>query len=877
MRNIRNIALLLAVVLTLTGCSQNDFQDDIDRLNGQYTKIDQRVGNIEKQVSDMNTQLTQLSVLATAVEKGFYITQVKTTADYYELTFSNGRVIILQNGTDNRLTPMPATSMTQIDGFFYWTLNGMLLTDENGRPIRSTGKAPIVRYDFTKLQWMVSIDGGVTFQNIDIMASVILNDEVLMQVINSYVRQHSTTIISQEVLFQIISTYIQQNYAQLFSVQLLDQVVATHIREHYTRIFSYELLEKIFSQYNFSYMTGNIRVEELCEAIIKFLQEHKEVFLNNDVLYEIISAYMEENKTDIFTDQLLLEVINNFFENNTDFIDIDLLTLVVSNYIDTHQDELFNSETVGKLIMDYVAKYYTQIFSQDILVRLVNTYVKENRSTIFNETLIKEILNDYVKNNSTTIIKKDTITELINNYLKKNTTSVFNREVLEDVIAAYFEKNYNLFIDKTVITKAVNDYITKHQTTIISREVISEVVNSYIEHYYTEVFTREMMTQVVSNYFEKHTDVITQHISQGMPIIRNYSIEQDHCTFYLAGGSTIELAVYDDMARLRDRVQSIVQLPVGDGNTGTDVLHTTLSLRYLITPSNMVDIIADAFHCNAITMELKTTDGKGHVQTVPVSSCFVDGDVLCVEGKSATSVAAVALHISENKVGGTDITSEFTVVEYKGEQQFDERITQDIPEEYLKLISPYMPIYSGNTPPTFVGTWIVSKYVSVYDYTNNYEPGHGFADMIVEYSAQNKTKNTVTFRREQIAYSNSTPSYISYTEKTEAKVLGSGSNFTTYVIATEKKADGSWAKQAYIYSGTVSEKGIKNFFSAFVLLDKYDPNNSIVPIGACRIFKDEDGTSEATKWVTRKSSARSKARGAVPEDMNETDPTTNGQ
>lgn len=659
----------MALSALLASCGK-DYQSDIDNLNGKYTKIDQRVSTIETQVKTMNTQLSQLSVLATAVEQNFYVTQVKTITDGYELTLSNGKTIILQNGPDNLLTPMPAVSMTEIGGFFYWTLNGLLLTDATGKPIRSTGKAPIVRYDFTKLVWLVSVDGGVTFQDVNILASVIINDEVLMQVINSYVRQHSTTIISQEMLFQIISTYIQQNYAQLFSVELLDQVVATYIKEHYTRIFSYELLEKIFSQYNFSYITANINVEEIVNAIIIFIHEHQEVFLNNDVLFEIVSSYMEMNKTTVFSNELLLEVINNFMQNNTDFIDVDLLTLVVSNYIEQHQDELFNSETVGKLILEYVGKYYTEIFSQDILIRLVSTYVTQNKTTIFNETLISEVLNNYVQNNYNTIVKQETITEIINNYLKKNTTTVFNRDVLIDVISTYFSKNYNLFIDNTVISKAVNDYISAHQTTIISAEVVSHIVNNYLEQYCAEVFTRDMLTQVVNNYFEKNMQVITEHISQGSSLVRKVTVSDDLCTVYLNGGKSVDLVIYDDMARLRDRVQSIVVLPNASGRADYDKWHNEVNLRCLVSPSAMASVIEEKCRKDEMSMELVVTDGtSGFVNRVPVTYYSAQDGILTVNVSSLTDIKAVALHIKENKTGATDIMTEFIPVGEESQQK----------------------------------------------------------------------------------------------------------------------------------------------------------------------------------------------------------------
>ena len=213
MKHSKHFALLLATValsFLAVSCSK-DFQDDIDDLNSKYTQLDQRVKDLETQVSKINSDLSTLSVLATAVENGFYITSVKTTANGYELTLSNGHVIVLMNGPSNTLMPAPAISMTLINGIYYWTLNGMLITGDDGRLLPANGQTPVVKYDSVTLQWLISLDGGVTFQSVNVYASIVINDEVLLQVLNTYVSQHSTTLISQDILFQIISTYIQSD------------------------------------------------------------------------------------------------------------------------------------------------------------------------------------------------------------------------------------------------------------------------------------------------------------------------------------------------------------------------------------------------------------------------------------------------------------------------------------------------------------------------------------------------------------------------------------------------------------------------------------------------------------------------------------------
>ena len=659
MKHIRNMLLLLATV-ALFSCGE-DFQDDIDRLNGQYTDIEQRVSKLENKVATINSQLTHLSVLANAVEQGFYITKIKTTADGYELTLSDGNTLVLQKGTDKTLMTAPAISMTQLNGFFYWTLNGMLLTNGGGQPIRSHGLAPVVKYDFTTQQWVISVDGGTTFQDVNVLTSIVINDEILLQIINNYIEQHSDTLISKDVLYQIISTYIQQNYTELFDISILDEVVVDYINQHYMRIFDYQLLEKIFTQYDFEYVTDQIDVNKLINAIVTFIQGHKEIFLDNEVLYEIINSYITANKTTVFTNELLLEVINTFIENNENFINVELLTQIVCNYIDQNKNVVFNTETVRKLLKGYVEKYYVQIFSQDILMQLVGTYITGNETAIFNKTLIEEIINSYMQNNYNTVISQETIYDIINNYVKKNSTTVINRELLVEIIAGYFERNYNLIVDIEVIQKDVYNYIEQSKTTIIDADIIRNVVCSYLEQYYIELFSYDMLTRVVHNYFKLNQEEVFQYISQNNDIIRDVNVDDDLCTIVLKNGTSVSLVVYDSYACLRDRVQSIVVLPNEKGRID---VNPNLFIRpsYLISPASTAQIIREKFNQKEISLELKATDEKGNISTLEVSALEAGNGVLYVFSYINRNVKTIALHVKENTPGGTDIMTEFTPV-----------------------------------------------------------------------------------------------------------------------------------------------------------------------------------------------------------------------
>ncbi len=189
------------------------------------------------------------------------------------------------------------------------------------------------------------------------------------------------------------------------------------------------------------------------------------------------------------------------------------------------------------------------------------------------------------------------------------------------------------------------------------------------------------------------------------------------------------------------------------------------------------------------------------------------------------------------------------------EEEFDERIAQEIPVEYLSKMSAYMPIYAGSTPPSIEGSYLMNPCVMVYnsDLNSSYKPGKIFNDYIAKYTNQNMTKNTATYQYEE---RNKNGDVTSKSDEAEAKVLGEGNNYTTYTIVETTNTDGSWTKMATILSATVTAEGLRNFYEGILMLDKKDPNNTRMDIGVFRIFKDEDGLSEPTTWKARMRDAR---------------------
>ena len=191
------------------------------------------------------------------------------------------------------------------------------------------------------------------------------------------------------------------------------------------------------------------------------------------------------------------------------------------------------------------------------------------------------------------------------------------------------------------------------------------------------------------------------------------------------------------------------------------------------------------------------------------------------------------------------------------EEEFDERITQEIPQEYLSKMSAYLPIYSGSTPPNIEGTYNLSTQIMVYnsDPNSSYQAGKKFVDYVSEFTKQDMTANTVQYRYEE----RNANGPLSSSEIEEAKVLGQNNTFTIFTITKANYADGAWTKAATILSGTMTNSGIKDFYRGILMLDKYDPNSNLMNIGDFRIFKDDDGLSEPTTWMARQRAASMKS------------------
>lgn len=208
------------------------------------------------------------------------------------------------------------------------------------------------------------------------------------------------------------------------------------------------------------------------------------------------------------------------------------------------------------------------------------------------------------------------------------------------------------------------------------------------------------------------------------------------------------------------------------------------------------------------------------------------------------------------KTDGTELKVSQDELDYVEtyEAEFDERITQQIPQEYLSRMATHMPIYTGSTPPTIDGTFTSHPHVSVYT-SDGYTWKGDLADQIMNFSGQNKSKNTLNYQYKQGGSSN---------DKTEMIVMGEGDKFTIFALMNGSNTSlNATYKIAEIVSGTMTADGIKDFFSGSLMLEKNDPDNQLMKVGTYRIFKDGDGLASPSSWSARGTERNSGGSGST--------------
>ena len=172
MKKLLAFAALFAVV-ALTSCKYDD-----DDLWNSVHGLENRVAKLEELCKQMNTNISSLQTIVTALQNNVYVTGttplMKDGKEIgYTITFSKGNPITIYHGKDGQdgedgITPTISVKK-DTDGVYYWTLNGEFIMVDGGK-IQSEGKdgtngtnGTTPQFKIENDYWFVSYDNGANW------------------------------------------------------------------------------------------------------------------------------------------------------------------------------------------------------------------------------------------------------------------------------------------------------------------------------------------------------------------------------------------------------------------------------------------------------------------------------------------------------------------------------------------------------------------------------------------------------------------------------------------------------------------------------------------------------------------------------------------
>jgi len=172
MKKLLAFAALFAVV-ALTSCKYDD-----DDLWNSVHGLENRVAKLEELCKQMNTNISSLQTIVTALQNNVYVTGttplMKDGKEIgYTITFSKGNPITIYHGKDGQdgedgITPTISVKK-DTDGVYYWTLNGEFIVVDGGK-IQAEGKNGTNGINGTTPQfkiendyWFISYDNGTNW------------------------------------------------------------------------------------------------------------------------------------------------------------------------------------------------------------------------------------------------------------------------------------------------------------------------------------------------------------------------------------------------------------------------------------------------------------------------------------------------------------------------------------------------------------------------------------------------------------------------------------------------------------------------------------------------------------------------------------------
>lgn len=166
---------LVKIAIVLTCClvwSCNEKFDD-SRIWSYLNSLEVRIAKMEELVKQMNTNVSSLQAIMSALQENDYITSVTPITKEndvvgYTICFLKSSPITIYNGKDGKDGNTPQIGISSdVDGNRYWTLNGEWLIDDKGNKVIALaqngkdGVTPLLKIENDS--WYLSMDEGKTW------------------------------------------------------------------------------------------------------------------------------------------------------------------------------------------------------------------------------------------------------------------------------------------------------------------------------------------------------------------------------------------------------------------------------------------------------------------------------------------------------------------------------------------------------------------------------------------------------------------------------------------------------------------------------------------------------------------------------------------
>ena len=120
------------------------------------SKVWEKLDSLEAKLAELTSQVNSVSSIISALEKNVYVKAVTEVTGGYEIEFTNGEKVTVKDEKDDVNAP-EIGAVKDIDGIYYWTLDGEWLLDAAGNKVPVGVGQP--KFKTENGQWYISADG----------------------------------------------------------------------------------------------------------------------------------------------------------------------------------------------------------------------------------------------------------------------------------------------------------------------------------------------------------------------------------------------------------------------------------------------------------------------------------------------------------------------------------------------------------------------------------------------------------------------------------------------------------------------------------------------------------------------------------------------